>query len=602
MALRRAFEAARRLRVQFALIVAIALAPAGLVAVFQAASNIDEALRLEQEALRRAARELTEDERSAIIAIRERIRLAARRPGIRTLGGEECDAAVAAIAEDDPRFSGALVFDDQGVSVCGESKGFDISGTEAFRSFSEAPRLLVGPIRSGRVSGRNVMLALAPVLGSDGRTGIVAMGLSADFFQRISDASDPSATQFALLDEAGTVFAGNVSERRAWLPLDVAPLLREEELLALLEAKDGKERMYYIEPLPIDRIWMIAARPALDWQGVLFSDKGLALIAPLLLWAIAVSVAFFVIDRLVSRHIVYLQRVAAAIGRGHLEIGALSLQGAPTEIRRLGDALENMAGRLAERESALRANVEAKRALLLEVHHRVKNNLQMISSLMNMQLRRVEGEAERRSVRIVQDRIHGLALVHQHLYATDQLDAVALDRLVEDIGNYLRGSVCPAGAAPAEVDFDLDPVTASADIATPVSLFLIEAMGNALKHCRDQTAPGRVFLSLKRDDHAFELSVRNDRPALDDGVIGESSFGLGTRLMEGFARQIGGSIERDLTDRRFKIVLRAPLAPRGSTFAIRRRRRDSPPAGSGGTASTVERAMPEDVVMPFRER
>ena len=602
MSFRRAFEAARRLRVQFALIVAVALAPAGLVAVFQAAGNIEEAIRLEEEALRRAARELTEGERSAIIAIRERIRLAARRPGIRALGGEECDVAVEALAADDPRFSGALVFDDEGISVCGESKGFDISGTEAFHSFNEAPRLLVGPVRSGRISGRNVMLALAPVLGDDGRTGILAMGLSADFFQRIADASTGSATRFALLDEAGTVFAGNMSEERAWLPLNVGPLLREQELVALLEARDGVRRMYYVSPLPIDRIWMIAARPALSWQGVLFSDQGLALIAPLLLWAIAVSVAFFVIDRLVSRHIVYLQRVAAASGRGHLEIGALSLQGAPTEIRRLGDALENMAARLAEREAALRANVEAKRALLLEVHHRVKNNLQMISSLMNMQLRRVEGEAERRSVQIVQDRIHGLALVHQHLYATDHLDAVALDRLVEDIGSYLKGSVCPAGEEPCAVDFDLDPVTAHADIATPVALFQIEAMGNALKHCRAGGEAGRVVLSLKRTDHSFELGVRNDRPARDAGVVGETGYGLGTRLMEGFARQIGGTIERDVSAQRFKVVLRAPLAPRGSTFAIRHRSRESAPAAEAGTPDTTEHATQAQVVTPFRAR
>ena len=605
MILRRAYDAARRLRVQFALIVAVALAPAGLVAVFQAAGNIEEAIRLEEEALRRSARQLTEAERSAIVAIRERIRVAARRPGIRALGGEQCDEAVAGLAEDDPRFSGALVFDDKGISVCGEYKGFDISETQAFRSFNEAPRLLVGPVRSGRVSGRNMMLALAPVLGEDGRTGILAMGLSADFFQRLAEESARSSTNYALLDEAGTVFAANMSEERDWLPVEIAPLLHEEEVVALLRSRDGERRMYYVAPLPIDRIWMIAARPELRWQSVLFSDKGLALIAPLLLWAIAVSVAFFVIDRLVSRHIVYLQRVAAAIGRGHLEIGRLSLQGAPTEIRRLGDALENMAERLAQREAALRANVEQKRALLLEVHHRVKNNLQMISSLMNMQLRRVEGESERRAVQIVQDRIHGLALVHQHLYSTDHLDAVALDRLIADLANYLRGSLCPPGGEPATLHADLDPLEASADIATPVALFLTEAIGNALKHCLTPENPGTVTLSLKRIDHSFELIVRNERPAGDTNVIDAPSSGLGTRLMEGFARQIGGTVEREVTSRRFQVVLRAPLSTRGSVFAIRQREREgaspaNPPAQGRGTE--LEEESPQPLPADMRSR
>ena len=579
MFLRRAFETARRLRVQFALIVAVALAPAGLVAVVQAAENIKQAIRFEEEALRQTARQMTEAERNAVIAIRERIRLAARRSGIRALGGAACDEAVAELAADDPRFSGALVFNSEGVSVCGEFKDFDISGTDAFRSFSEAPRLLVGPVRTGRISGRNMMLALAPVLGEDGRSGILAMGLSADFFRGLAERSEEEGAKYALLDEAGTVFAGNLSHRPEWLPVSVEPLLQEDEVVAHLEGGDNQRRMYFVSPLPIDRIWMIAARPELTWQAVLLSERGVALAAPLLLWAIAVSVAFFVIDRLVSRHIVYLQRVAAAIGRGHLDIRHLSLQGAPTEIRRLGDAIENMATRLAEREAALRANVDAKRALLLEVHHRVKNNLQMISSLMNMQLRRVEGAAERRAVQMVQDRIHGLALVHQHLYSTERLDAVALDRLVADLADYLRGSLCPPGAS-AKIDFELEPLEASADTATPVALFLTEAVANAFKHCWSARSQGDLFISLKQADGAFDLIVRNDRPeAARADEVGPT--GLGNRLMEGFARQIGGRVERQVTPDRFSVVLHAPLSVRSAGFAIRQRGRAGADAAAG---------------------
>src|SRR5690606_40276830 len=100
-----------------------------------------------------------------------------------------------------------------------------------------------------------------------------------------------------------------------------------------------------------------------------------------------------------------------------------------------------------DRDLDMRDALERQKNLILEIHHRVKNNLQMVTSLINIQLRRAKSADEREALRFLEDRVQSLAVVHQHLYGSEELDRIPMDELVRDICERLKISMTPVGAS-----------------------------------------------------------------------------------------------------------------------------------------------------------
>jgi two-component sensor histidine kinase len=576
--LARGLHAARdkvgNLRVQFALILAVAMAPAGLLAVLQALSNAADLEILQENRLREQTVAATVDERAALTSVRERLVSAARWYEISVMEGEGCDRAARQLATYDERFIRTVVFNSDGQAVCGaEEQPFPIKATSAWERFVESPRLVVGPVRDDPGSGERVMIVLVPISGPEGQLGVLGASLRVSFLERLVRQADTEAAQldFALLDTDGTVVAisGKPTTARAWLPRDALPGSDTQERLFRAPSQDGRDMLFITSGLLGGEIWMISGETAQDWTDLMFSTRGFGVVVPVLMWLIAVAVAYVAIDRLVTQNVLYLQRLSTAYGRGALHLRATRFEGVPREIRSLAGALEAMAARLQERETRMRADVEEKHALLMEVHHRVKNNLQMISSLMNMQMRRVSSDAERHAVQILQDRIHALALVHQSLYSGGRLDRLSLDQMVADLVQHLKSSLCPPGCEVA-LSLHLEPMEASAETATPVALFVSEAISNAFKH----SGPERrrltlsVTLTALPEPGWFALTVENDICAKP--VTPGPESGLGSRLMDGFARQIGGACVREAVGRIYRVRLHGPLTARNQGFALRR--------------------------------
>jgi two-component sensor histidine kinase len=305
---------------------------------------------------------------------------------------------------------------------------------------------------------------------------------------------------------------------------------------------------------------------------VLFSRDGVTVLAPVLLWLLAVLVAYASIDKLVTRHIAHLHRATARIGRGDLDIDIRSPQSAPAEIRALGDAVRDMARNLQDRDADLRDLIERQKNLILEIHHRVKNNLQMVTSLINIQLRRARTADEREALRFLEDRIQSLALVHHHLYGTEALDRISLEELVRDICERLKLSMTPV-AAEVAFRYDLAHMVVDPRIATPVALFLTEAVSNAFKHAVPQTGQHEIAVSLRNAGRNFTLEVANRLDGTAAVREEADQTRLGMRLLRSFAAQLDGSFEKVVDAESFRLVLTAPVEPRGTASA---------PDGSGG--------------------
>lgn len=190
-----------------------------------------------------------------------------------------------------------------------------------------------------------------------------------------------------------------------------------------------------------------------------------------------------------------------------------------------------------ERTRELEQALEAQTMLLHEVDHRVKNNLQLVSSLILMQGREIADPAIRESLRSMQERIEALGTVHHLLYQADDVRQLSVADLVRDITS---GLIASSGRKDVTTDLDLDDLAVRSEQATPIALIVNELVTNALKHAFPDGRPGRISVRAKENADGYAVEVA------DDGVgMGKTrrSSAFGTKLTDALARQLHSRIE-----------------------------------------------------------
>jgi two-component sensor histidine kinase len=180
-------------------------------------------------------------------------------------------------------------------------------------------------------------------------------------------------------------------------------------------------------------------------------------------------VAWFAAEQLVTRYIRRLGRAIRAFASGSRVVGDLDMEGAPAEIREVGQAFLRMTDTILHDEAELEDTVHQREVLLREVHHRVKNNLQLIASIMNMQMRRAKSPETKALMRGLQERVMSLATVHKELYQTTGLDRRARRRASGRPRAADRGHGLGAGRT-FRIETDFAPIPLAPDQAVPLSL------------------------------------------------------------------------------------------------------------------------------------
>ena len=133
--------------------------------------------------------------------------------------------------------------------------------------------------------------------------------------------------------------------------------------------------------------------------------------------------------------------------------------------------------------------------MLKEIHHRVKNNLQVVTSLMSIQANRLSDEASKRALAELQRRVRALGLLHRHLYEGDDLRYLDFGQFTVELCQMVKESSGPAARA-VKIDVDIPPIPITADRAVPLGLLITEALGNAFKHGFPGGRPGVIRISL----------------------------------------------------------------------------------------------------------
>lgn len=209
-------------------------------------------------------------------------------------------------------------------------------------------------------------------------------------------------------------------------------------------------------------------------------------------------------------------------------------KGAEFELNRTRALLEEQVGR---RTKDLQNALDQKTSLLHEVEHRVKNNLQVIASLVLLKARRSEDEEAKRALYSLAERINALATVHRLLYPVGDVSRFDLGEFVADITGDLRTLLPPEQV---DVDFSVEPVAVSAAKAAPLALLFNEVLGNAFKHAYPDHRRGRISIAVTKPNGQLCIEIKDDGVGIDG--VSPPDHGFGKTLIDMLARQLKGRI------------------------------------------------------------
>lgn len=207
-------------------------------------------------------------------------------------------------------------------------------------------------------------------------------------------------------------------------------------------------------------------------------------------------------------------------------------------------------------EEQITASLHEKEVLLREIHHRVKNNLQIISSLLYLQAQSLKDRGSAQTLRESQNRVRSMSLVHEMLYRSTDLSRIGFGEYIRNLVRYLFGAFGAREEIRSEVS--VEEVSLDINTAIPCGLIINELVSNALKHAFRDGRPGTIRIEVQpMDADRFLLAVSDDGQGFPAELDPRASSTLGLQLVETLVRQLDGTMELERSvGTRFSIVLR----------------------------------------------
>ncbi|HYD88027.1 MAG TPA: histidine kinase dimerization/phosphoacceptor domain -containing protein [Vitreimonas sp.] len=558
-----------------ALLLGLAMLPAGAIAMQVGLNGVAARQAAYEESLGRQALQSISVEKGVIDEVREMMRVLATTPALPQIEAGDCRQWLGEVVARYPYVASIAVTDENRAVRCSYPQapaGLRAPRSDLRDTAMARDAFTIGFVEHGAITQQPVLAALEPIRDGSRRIGFVGAAITVAQLRELLDRSrELDGARAAIVDASGRIIAQSS-------PLPGRPevgLPRAHQIRNHLGPDPGFVRVddggAVIVPLHAPDLYIVMSWPSDQpawrrWGQVIFS-----LAAPLLIWLLAVAAGWFAIEVFVARPLSSVEAAARNFARGGEDVAdPPPLRSAPEEIRSLRRTLGAMAKTLRGRETRLVEALAEERALLREVHHRVKNNLQMVASLLNIQARNARDESEAWGLARAHDRVQLLALVHQRIYASGEVRELRIDDLFAEI---CRQLVQSRGAQVKDVALALhfEPARAFVDRAMPLAFLIGEGLSAALDALADV---GSVTLSiyLHQDaDGAVRFAV--DADAAEATVTAPSP---GARLIEAFARQLGASVGRN-PDRPFMLWVSVP-APKEEEPAQPRREPQPQPA------------------------
>lgn len=332
----------------------------------------------------------------------------------------------------------------------------------------------------------------------------------------------------AALDATEGLYGLTISDGSNELAVIRVPLPRNSDQVA-------RDRTYSISS------GQLQVRTVTAIEGTTLVDRVIMML-PVLMWVAATLLSWWLVRRLLLQPLARLQRAVSDFqpGEGSLELP--DKLGVASEIRDLCQAFERAVDRIEGAERDALAALEGQRRLVREVHHRVKNNLQVVASLLSIHGRSAVKPEAKAAYSAIGRRVDALSVVHRHHYAElEDNRGIALRPLLTELAADLRAS-SPAEARGLRVELDLDGPSTTQDAAVATAFLVTEIV---------------EFAMLRRPDHAVEISLRREDdltatlaissevlvPETDEDDLPKKQF---ERIVEGLARQLRSPLDRKL--------------------------------------------------------
>lgn len=267
----------------------------------------------------------------------------------------------------------------------------------------------------------------------------------------------------------------------------------------------------------------------------------LIILLPVVMWFIAALMTWFMVTRLLIQPLRRLQRAVSQYEPGESALELPNKLGPATEIQELRDAFARAMTRVQESEREMTAALDGQRRLVREVHHRVKNNLQVIASLLNIHGRTAETPTARAAYGSIGRRVGALSIVHRNHYAEmEEKRGIAMRPLLAELAAELRAGA-PEAARGLMIDLEVEPLHTTQDVAVSIAFLVTEVIEFAMLHRPDEP----VEISLRRTS---ELTGRLTlaSPVLNPDEDDDREKVQFERIIAGLAKQLRSTLDRKL--------------------------------------------------------
>jgi len=526
------------LRRRLQAIITLALLPVVLVSLFQGVARARLDIANVHDRLLQSARMVSAGDQNLLAAAEQVLRAVGSLSDVRSMSGN-CDGVLADTLIGVRYFSNLTRIDASGRVVCSAmalAHGLSVKGYGVFEEAQKTDGMAVSNELISRVTGQPVIGGMLALHKPDGSfDGTVAIALDVHWIDYMMRSADlPKGAVVVVFDRSGKVIATNNKDvGRAVAKSAISSGADPNEVSSAVDSRGDLWR-YGNGPLMGNSIFVAFAMGESRLFGPTYLHVGLDFALPILMIGFAWFAIWLAADRQVTQWISYLRRIAAAYRSGHYAIRP-DLVEAPVEFKLLGDALSDMAEGIQDRDRRLRESVDMKTTLIKEIHHRVKNNLQIVMSLLSIQANQVKDPVAKDALLQAQTRINALALVHRILNELEDQSTLDISQLLEELCHQIAGGMSNENV---RVEVDVPSRVVSGSTAVALALFTVEALTNIFKHAFPAEKQGVIRVSM-----APEPGGKLRLAIADDGIgfsMDEASKSVGSRLIKTFGLQLAG--------------------------------------------------------------
>lgn len=535
----------RRLTINQALILAVfvALLPVAAFSIVQGLLARQHTQMLIGERLTSSALVTAAMQREPIAMSERVLAMLARNPAIQTMG-DGCSELLKDVVGDQEMVINIIRSDASGAVRCSAlpfTPGTSFAGQEWWESGKSSRGFSVSHPTVGQVSRKRVIVAFNPMYDRQGRfTGMVSAAIPIQWIEQALNKTRLSTDAVAALaDRQGRIMVA--SEPTGFSRLDIEASFGKS---ALLTDGQGKRWLYASAPIYGRDLHVVYAEPQGELTGFARDQLRANFIFPLLALLFASLAVWIGVHRLVVRWLRRLGDLARQFAAGDFTGDREGFRSAPYEIADFSDNLHSMSDAIAKRNGELeRAAIET-RAMAREVNHRVKNNLQMILSLLGLQSARLQASDAREVVEQTRARIAALAMVQRLAYDTGtraEQGFVDMKLLLNELFEQIRAEF--ADRKDIVLSCDAEIPEEHVDRAVPLALIVLEAVANAFRHAFPAGRGGRVLVKFREDEDAQVLTITDDGIGYDPASPGTRK--MGRDLIIGLARQLDAELTNE---------------------------------------------------------